>query len=53
VQVFYLFLCRPFKDLKTQNLEVMNEVFNLILIYHVFALNVQWVDDYKTQEVIG
>ena len=28
------------EDLKTQNFEVMNEVFNLILIYHVFALNV-------------
>ena len=39
VNLCYLVVQRPFDDEKVNNLEIMNEVTNFFLIYHVFLFS--------------
>lgn len=43
IQIAYLLVFRPFEDRLVQNLEIMNESFTLLLMYHVLVLNTDWV----------
>lgn len=43
----------PFEDKLVQNLEVMNESFTLILMYHVLALNTNWITDTHARDWVG
>jgi hypothetical protein len=53
IQICYLLAYRPFENQLLQRLEIMNECFTLLLMYHAMALNLNWVDSDEARDFIG
>lgn len=53
VQICYLTVYRPFEVKLVGNLEIMNECFTVLLMYHVICLNDDFVIDEYGREIVG
>ena len=52
INICYLCKFKPFSDRKILRLEIMNEVTNMVLLYHLMMFT-EWVPEAKTRYAIG